>query len=144
MKAPSRAQNVSPLLSARWDQTAPFYNQCIFNNVQCLTGCPATSLAQVFYYWKYPTAATPSLSGYTSSGYTIPSLPSTTFDWANMKDFYGYWGTSGTAAQKAAVATLMRYIGQAEHMDYGPNGSGISSSRTDLIATACKTFGYDP
>ena len=143
MKAPSRAQNVSPLLSARWDQTAPFYNQCIFNNVQCLTGCPATSLAQVFYYWKYPTAATPSLSGYTSSGYTIPSLPSTTFDWANMKDFYGYWGTSGTAAQKAAVATLMRYIGQAEHMDYGPNGSGISSSRTDLIATACKTFGYD-
>ena len=143
MKAPSRAQNVSPLLTARWDQAAPFYNQCIFNNVQCLTGCPATSLAQVFYYWKYPTAATPSLSGYTSSGYTIPSLPSTTFDWANMKDFYGYWGTSGTAAQKAAVATLMRYIGQAEHMDYGPNGSGISSSRTDLIATACKTFGYD-
>ena len=143
MKAPSRAQNVSPLLTARWDQAAPFYNQCIFNNVQCLTGCPATSLAQVFYYWKYPTAATPSLSGYTSSGYTIPSLPSTTFDWANMKDFYGYWGTSGTAAQKAAVATLMRYIGQAEHMDYGPNGSGISSSRTDLISTACKTFGYD-
>ena len=143
MKAPSRAQNVSPLLTARWDQAAPFYNQCIFNNVQCLTGCPATSLAQVFYYWKYPTAATPSLSGYTSSGYTIPSLPSTTFDWANMKDFYGYWGTSGTAAQKAAVATLMRYIGQAEHMDYGPNGSGISASRTDLISTACKTFGYD-
>ena len=143
MKAPSRAQNVSPLLTARWDQSAPFYNQCVFNNVQCLTGCPATSLAQVFYYWKYPTAATPSLSGYTSSGYTIPSLPSTTFDWANMKDFYGYWGTSGTAAQKAAVATLMRYIGQAEHMDYGPNGSGISSSRTDLISTACKTFGYD-
>jgi hypothetical protein len=143
MKAPSRAQNVSPLLTARWDQSAPFYNQCVFNNVQCLTGCPATSLAQVFYYWKYPTAATPSLSGYTSSGYTIPSLPSTTFDWANMKDFYGYWGNNGTAAQKAAVATLMRYIGQAEHMDYGPNGSGISSSRTDLISTACKTFGYD-
>ena len=143
MKAPSRAQNVSPLLTARWDQTAPFYNQCVFNNVQCLTGCPATSLAQVFYYWKYPTAATPSLSGYTSDGYTIPSLPSTTFDWANMKDFYGYWGNNGTAAQKAAVATLMRYIGQAEHMSYGPNGSGISSSRTDLISTACKTFGYD-
>jgi hypothetical protein len=60
-----------------------------------------------------------------------------------MKDFYGYWGNNGTAAQKAAVATLMRYIGQAEHMDYGPNGSGISSSRTDLISTACKTFGYD-
>ena len=142
-KAPKRAQDVSPLLTARWDQTAPFYNQCVFNGTQCLTGCPATSLAQVFYYWKYPTAATPSLQGYTSSGYTIPALPSTTFDWANMRDYYGWSGSTGTTAQKAAVATLMRYIGQAEHMDYGPNGSGISSSQTSLIADACKTFGYD-
>ncbi len=142
-KAPNRAQNVSPLLTARWDQTRPFWNQCVFNNVQCLTGCPATSLAQVFYYWKYPTNPTPSLSGYSSSGYTIPALPSTTFDWANMRDYYGWSGTTGTAEQKAAVAELMRYVGQAEHMDYGPNGSGISSTRTDLISTACKTFGYD-
>lgn len=140
LTAPRRAQNVSPLLSAKWDQQSPFWNQCVFNGTQCLTGCPATSLAQVFYYWKYPTAATPSLSSYTTGGYTIPALPSTTFDWANMKDNY-LW--SSTAAQKAAVATLMRYIGQAEHMEYGPNGSGISSSRTDLISGACKTFGYD-
>ena len=143
IKAPNRAQNVSPLLTARWDQTAPFYNQCVFNGVQCLTGCPATSLAQVFYYWKYPTDPTPSIPGYSSSGYTIPALQSTTFDWANMKDYYGWSGNNGTTAQKAAVATLMRYIGQAEKMDYGPNGSGISSSQTSLISDACKTFGYD-
>ena len=142
-KAPRRAQNVSPMLTARWDQTAPFYNQCVFSGTQCLTGCPATSLAQVFYYWKYPTTATPSLSGYTTSGYVVPALPSTTFDWPNMRDYYGWSGSTGTTAQKAAVATLMRYIGQAEHMEYGPNGSGISSSQTSLIANACKTFGYD-
>lgn len=144
LMAPSmRAQSVSQLLTARWDQTQPFWNQCIFNGTQCLTGCPATSLAQVFYYWKYPTDPTPALTGYTTGGYTIPALPSTTFDWANMKDYYGWSGSSGTAAQKAAVATLMRYIGQAEKMGYGPDGSGISSSRTDLISSACKTFGYD-
>ena len=138
--SPRRAQNVSPLLTAKWDQQSPFWNQCVFNGTQCLTGCPATSLAQVFYYWKYPTGATPSLSSYTTGGYNIPALPSTTFDWANMKDNY-MW--SSTAAQKTAVATLMRYIDQAEHMEYGPDGSGISSSRTDLISGACKTFGYD-
>ena len=139
-----RAQSVPQLLTARWDQTQPFWNQCVFNGVQCLTGCPATSLAQVFYYWKYPTDPTPSLPSYTVSGLgTISALPSTTFDWANMRDYYGWSGGTGTAAQKAAVATLMRYIGQAEKMDYGPDGSGISSSRTDLISTACKTFGYD-
>lgn len=141
--APSlRAQSVPQLLTARWDQTQPFWNQCVFNGTQCLTGCPATSLAQVFYYWKYPTDPTPSIPSYYCQNLdlTISALPSTTFDWANMRDYYGW---SGTTAQKAAVATLMRYIGQAEKMDYGPNGSGISSSRTDLISTACKTFGYD-
>ncbi len=140
IKAPNRIQTVAPLLTATWDQQSPYWNQCVFNGTQCLTGCPATSLAQVFFYWKYPTAPTPSIAGYTSNGYTIPALPSTTFDWANMRASYG-WGA--TAAQKAAVATLMRYIGQAERMEYGPDGSGISSDRTDLISTACKTFGYD-
>ena len=139
-----RAQSVPQLLTARWDQSAPFYNQCVINGTQCLTGCPATSLAQVFYYWKYPTDPTPALSSYYVSGLgTVSALPSTTFDWANMRDYYGWNGGTGTTAQKAAVATLMRYIGQAEHMEYGPDGSGISSSRTDLISTACKTFGYD-
>lgn len=140
IKAPNRIQTVAPLLTATWDQQSPYWNNCVFDGTQCLTGCPATSLAQVFFYWKYPTAPTPSIAGYTSNGYTIPALPSTTFDWANMKASYG-WGA--TAAQKAAVATLMRYIGQAERMEYGPDGSGISPYRTDLISTACKTFGYD-
>jgi len=141
LSAPSRAQSVSPLLTAKWDQQSPFWNQCVIGGVQCLTGCPATSLAQVFYYWKYPTTPTATVPSYTFGSTTVPSLPSTTFDWVNMKDSY-LWN-SGTAAQKAAVATLMRYIGQAEHMEYGADGSGISSSRTDLIATACKFFGYD-
>ena len=151
MRAPSRAQNVSPLLTARWDQTAPFYNQCVINGTQCLTGCPATSLAQVFYYWKYPTAETGVVPAYrfnkgsywNPSWVNVASLPSTTFDWANMRDYYGWSGGSGTAAQKAAVATLMRYVGQAEHMEYGASGSGISSDSTVLIANACKFFGYD-
>jgi len=141
LNAPKRAKNVSPLLSARWDQQAPFWNQCVINGTQCLTGCPATSLAQVFYYWKYPLTETGVVPSYTFSGITVPALPSTTFDWGNMRDSYLWNG--GTAAQKAAVATLMRYIGQAEHMEYGANGSGISSSRTDLISNACKFFGYD-
>ena len=148
VQAPLRAQTVSPLLTAKWDQSSPYYNQCVINGTQCVTGCPATSLAQVFYYWKYPTSATGTIPGYrcrltTSSGtsnYNVAALPSITFDWANMKNTYTY---SATSAQKTAVAQLMRYIGQAEHMGYGYNGSGISSDSTVLIANACKKFGYD-
>ena len=144
-KAPSRAKTVAPLLASKWDQQAPYWNQCVINGTQCLTGCPATSLAQVFYYWKYPTAETGVVPAYrfreNYSWVQVPELPSTTFDWANMKNTYGMWG--GTAASKAAVAALMRYVGQAEHMNYGADGSGISSDSTSLIVKACKFFGYD-
>ena len=65
-----RAGNVEPMLTAEWDQDAPYYNQCpIYNNSRCLTGCPATSLSMVFYYWKYPTDPTPPVEGYTNESY---------------------------------------------------------------------------
>ena len=144
-KAPSRAKTVAPLLASKWDQQAPYWNQCVINGTQCLTGCPATALAQVFYYWKYPTTETGVVPAYrfreNYSWVQVPELPSTTFDWANMKNTYGMWG--GTAVSKAAVATLMRYVGQAEHMNYGADGSGISSDSTSLVVKACKFFGYD-
>ena len=140
--------SVAPLLTAMWDQESPYWNQCKFNNTQCLTGCPATSAAMVFYYWKYPdypTEPVPSYkfsmsSGWSSVTVTAPELPSVTFDWDNMRDTY----TSGyTTAQATAVATLMRYVGQAEHMEYGSDGSGIDADSAILIADAFKFFGYD-
>ena len=146
MRAPSRAQNVTPLLTSHWHQTSPYNDQCVINGVQCVTGCPATALAQVFYYWKYPTAETGVVpayrfrANYYSSWTNVAALPSTTFDWANMKNSYGY---GSSQASKTAVATLMRYVGQAEHMEYGADGSGISSDSAILIVKACKFFGYD-
>ena len=143
------------LMTALWDQEAPYYNQCKFtyngSTYQCLTGCPATSASMVLYYWKYPesVAALPSytatldLSYYNSVNFTYPALSATTFDWANMKDSY----TSGyTTAQGNAVATLMRYVGQAEHMMYGTSsagGSGIYVSENYRIADMFKLFGYE-
>ena len=135
-----RTPDVAPLLTAEWDQDAPYYNHCpMYNGSYCLTGCPATSLSMVFYYWKYPTDPTPEVEGYTneSYGFQIPSLPSITFDWDNMLDKYtgGY-----TPAQADAVAWLMRYVGQEEHMDYTPSGSGAMGAD---ILRAVKFFGYD-
>ena len=132
--------SVAPLLTAEWDQDAPYYNHCpMYNGSYCLTGCPATSLSMVFYYWKYPTDPTPEVEGYTneSYGFEIPALPSITFDWDNMLD--KYTGTY-TTAQADAVAWLMRYVGQEEHMDYTPSGSGAMGAD---ILRAVKFFGYD-
>ncbi len=153
MMAPSlRTASVAPLLTALWDQEAPYWNMCKINNYQCLTGCPATSAAMVYHFWKYPDFETPEVPGYRcnlSTGYysssyvNVAALPPVTFDWENMLDSYssGY-----NTAQANAVATLMRYVGQAERMEYGTSaagGSGVSVDSVSLIADAFKFFGYD-
>ena len=148
------AVTYGPLLTCNWDQDAPYNNLCKFtyNNktYTCLTGCPATSAAMVMYYWKFP-ASVGTQSAYTYTldisststpnevSYTYDALEGTTFDWANMKD--SYTGSS-TSAQKTAVATLMRYVGQAEHMGYGVTGSGITNINAGIIATMFKNWGY--
>ena len=144
-----KAVTIGPLLTCNWGQSAPYYNQCVFtyNNrsYQCVTGCPATSASMVMYFWKYPTTATPSVPGYSmilNDSYIVDvaALPSTIFDWGNMKDSYssGY-----TTAQATAVATLMRYVGQAEKMAYGTDGSGIGSDESQNVVNMFKLFGYD-
>ena len=140
LKSGQRADKVEPMLTAEWDQDAPYYNHCpTYGGSYCLTGCPATSLSMVFYYWKFPTDPTPPVEGYTneSYGFQVPALPSITFDWDNMLDKYtgGY-----TTAQADAVAWLMRYVGQEEHMDYTPSGSGAMGAD---ILRAVEFFGYD-
>ena len=148
-----KATSVGPLLTCNWDQLEPYWDQCVINGTQCYTGCPATSAAMVFYYWKYPTDPTPVIPAYDcylSTSYwggsyvNVAALPSITFDWDNMlADYTGNYST----AQANAVATLMRYIGQAEHMDYGNSnagGSGVDADSVSLIAGAFTLMGYDP
>ena len=152
-----KASSVSPLLTAIWDQEAPFWNQCKFTRngttYQCLTGCPATSASMVLYYWKWPVGQVDAIASYTSTlelstyqsvNFTYPALPATTFDWDNMIDDYT---GNYTTAQGNAVATLMRYVGQAEKMMYGTSsagGSGIYTTDSQVIADMYIRFGYDP
>ncbi|MBR5169117.1 MAG: leucine-rich repeat protein [Muribaculaceae bacterium] len=139
---PDRARadwpTVEPLLTCQWSQLNPFYDQCpTYYGSPCVTGCTATAMAQVMYYWKYP-AELPALPSYITGNLNIevPALPGTHLDWDNMLDNYsrGY-----TAEQGAAVATLMRYCGQACFMDYGPQSSGAHN--TEQLA-GLMNFGY--
>ena len=167
-KAPGlKATTYGPLLTCLWDQTEPYWDQCNFTysgtNYQCYTGCPATSASMVLYYWKYPTGPVGPLPAYSSTlelgywnsvSYTYAALPQVTFDWDNMKDHYGTWKDENgathnetyTDAEGAAVATLMRYVGQAEHMMYGTaaaGGSGIYTTDAQVVADMYIGFGYD-
>ncbi len=147
---------IGPLLTAMWDQTEPFWDQCQFGyngtTHQCYTGCPATSASMILYYWKYPREQVGPIPAYTSTldlgswnsvTYTYPTLPAVTFDWDNMLDDYT---GDYTPEQGAAVATLMRYVGQCEQMMYGTyeaGGSGIYTTDTQIVADMYIGFGYD-
>ncbi len=140
-----RASSVPALVPCTWDQEAPYYNQCpTYRNQHCLTGCVATAMAQVMYYWKYP-ASLPALDGYSqqaNSSYGVPALtmealPATTLEWDKMIDDYS--SVNYTTEQGNAVAKLMRYCGQAVHMEYSPDGSGAYS---DDQRDAMVLFGY--
>lgn len=140
-RAPSRSsQSVAPLLTALWDQSAPYYYQCpTHNGSYSLTGCAATSLSMICYYWRYPEQTTTTFPSYTTRSLhmTVDALPPTTFDYDNMLDNYkrGY-----STVQANAVAHLMRYVGQAEHMDYTPGSSGVYDFDIDR---AIDMLGFD-
>lgn len=127
-----------PMLSCDWSQGVPYNDQCpLYEGEHCVTGCVATAMAQVMYFWRYPDTS-PSVPGYRLSWMQLPALPETTFEWDEMLDKYtGPY----TESQAAAVATLMRYCGQACSMDYGVDGSGAYVR--DQLA-AMRLMGYNP
>ena len=137
-RAPARqAESVQPLLTTLWGQGAPYNSQCPTSNGQrCVTGCAATSLSMIFYYWKYPTEPTPVVPAYTSATLHLQlgQLEPIVFDWANMQDQY-----YGSSDQTNAVGWLMRYVGQAERMDYTPGSSGTYGQN---IMDAVRLFGF--
>lgn len=141
----SRMTDVAPLLTTTWNQFGPYNDYCpTLDEATALTGCVATAMAQIAYYYKYPTGQVPSLPAYISSTnkINVSAWGATTFDWANMLDSYD---GSETDAQKAAVATLMRYCGQAAQMDYGftsgaYNGDALYAFKEKLGYSANASF----
>jgi len=131
---------IEPLLETTWHQTSPFNDQCpVVDGQIAPTGCIATAMAMVMYYWKYP-AELPPLPAYVTftQNVQVPSLPGTQLDWDNILPSYDP-GTY-TEEQGAAVATLLRYCGQACYMNYTAlSGSALQEQQL----AALKRFGYN-
>src|SRR5574344_2414501 len=127
------------------------YNYLIFrtplNTYATVTGCMATAMAQVMYYYKYPITGIGSNSfkyilklnnNPDTVSYSV-DFSKTSYDWTNMIDDYA--STSYTQAQADAVATLMYHAGASVDMMYTPNGS--SSSDLTAFFALQENFGYE-
>lgn len=126
---------IAPLIKTQWNQSVP-YNLKVPSldyeyegkkyTLPCVTGCVATALAQVMYYYRWPLTC-PALDAYTTSskGIEVPALPATTFQWDKMQLTYAGNETGDPAN---SVAELMRYVGQANEMDYNISSNGGSGA----------------
>ncbi len=120
---------VAPMVTANWDQSAPYNNQCPSRDgVHALTGCPATSLAMCYYKWKWPETFPQVAAISASYGIEAEALPEREADWDNIIDEYtGPTNTTYNTTQANAVAWLMRYAGQAiPKYSYGFSSSGAN------------------
>ena len=141
---------VSPLIQTQWNQDYPYNMMCPDKNgldwrdtgfdtahlmtddqldYHCVTGCVATAMAQVMYYYygaseSFTCEAIPAYQTY-KNGWTMKELPATSFEWDKMKTTYNGKETDESAE---AVAKLFRYCGQAVKMDYNLGGSSASVS----------------
>lgn len=140
MKARPERKAISPLLKSKWNQSTPFNDLCPKKeSTRTYTGCVATAMAQVMYYYKWPETGEGN-SSYKWNNLTLKlDYSAQTFDWANMLDTYvqGKYNDD----QAYAAAQLMKACGYSVEMDYGLDGSGAMSYK---IGTALgKYFKYD-
>ena len=185
---------IAPQLTAKWGQNPIYNDQCPMvtlyadeactqryeypvtddegnitgtstDPIRAVTGCTATSMAQVLYHHKYPAASTadiPARENVVIKGVSNTGVPfwnkfsdeeiaaGTPFDWDHMADAYGtYMADDGnfylaetTEEQNFAVAQLMHLCGAAMGMEYGTlQGAGSTASPTDMLNAAVKYLG---
>jgi len=139
-KAPRKAaakattrKTIQPLVLSKWAQGEPFNDKISLNGKKWLTGCNATALAQILYYWgcqdhngkKYHRGCT-AVKAYTTetSKFKVEALPPiTVFDYAHLTA-----DKPKTKAEKAAVSTLLEYCSKSIQSDYKQGATSASAS----------------
>lgn len=154
---------IAPMIQTKWNQYEPYNLMCPDgNNVdfdedgydaenRCVTGCVATAMAQLMYYWRWPNGCDAidkyDIGRCVNKGtdvnpdwqievdHSFHGLDATTFDWDSMALTYP---SNATGASADAVAKLFRYCGQAVHMNYSTGGSSAHASAEVMAGV----FGY--
>ena len=126
---------ISPLLECHWGQWAPYNLLCPEN---CPTGCVATAMAQVMYYYQWPKQTTDMIPSYTYLGVENPAIEITAIDWDHILPVYD---ANASETSQLAVATLMKLIGTSVEMEYQPDASGSNLYKASKALV--NYFGYE-
>ena len=82
--------NVPALMKSQWSQDDPYWYMCPKekSGKKCYTGCVATAMAQVMYYYKYPDTGMGGSASVKCDGmeYTV-NFASSKYDWAKSSRY---------------------------------------------------------
>ena len=140
-----RATTIVNLNTANWNQTAPYNRYCpTIGGKATYTGCVATAISELMYFYKYPAKGHGTLPdySYTKDGvtYNQPGHELTAvYDWDNM--LHTYKSGSYTDAQANAAAQLIFDVGVMVKATYGTASTGAST--IDGARGLIKNFDYD-
>ena len=130
---------VAPLMHSKWDQGEYYNYYCprdlAGDNGRVVTGCVATALAQLIYYYRFPETGTGSYS-YTDEHYGVQSADysNTTYNYNAMCDVPTCINTE--------ISKLIYHCGVGVDMHYGTDGSGMyNHSAARVLRTY---FKYSP
>lgn len=138
--------STSPLVKTKWDQDSPYNDQCPYaSGGRCITGCVATTMAQILNYHQYPErgeGVVKRIPGQNRLSQESLDLSAKAFDWNSLKNAEKVTSYSSSSA-KSAVAYLMKACGYAINMNYGTSRQGSSASSGNIPDVFVNNFGYD-
>ncbi len=134
---PEAILDVSPLTTSLWDQGFP-YNEYVPTDSTCqgfayhvTTGCVATAMSQIMYYWRWPnTGVGYHCDSFHNYGFLCAYFDSTTYDWNGMVD--------KPNSECVPIAILMSHTGISVNMHYNVDGQCSSGAYLQDVATALK------
>lgn len=138
--APESWTSIEPLCKTKWDQGAPYNNECpVVNGVTAPTGCVATSMAQAMKYFNYPERGTGEFKIRIGNKTYDLRLGPKAINWDEMLDTYS--PKKYTDSEASAVSYLMKACGFSVDMGYGQYASGAQSYK--IVNALRDNFEYD-
>ena len=139
-------ESISPLTTSHWHQTGPYNDLCPKrddNGAKSMTGCVATAISQILYYWRrdlpstlQATTPTYGMDGYSHASVTQSIPRGTPLKWDLMLDSYN----GAPAEYNEAVATMVYAVGTASHLEYSIESGTATSGHIEDIPKAISTY----
>lgn len=130
---------VEPLILSKWDQGEYYNYYCPRDpagiNGRVVTGCVATAMAQLIYYFRFPETGIGSYS-YTDENYGVQSA-----DYGNTSYDYNAMCDEPTCIN-TEISKLIYHCGVGVDMHYGPDGSGMTNHSAARVLRTF--FKYSP